>query len=199
MKPRYGSIAIAVLQTIVSLEIVGSAAWFAGDAVRAWRRNGRDLKEGRAPSGQVHWATRVEAPQLDFERVELGRDAQVQLLYGSRFTVGRPLFELSGVRAALDGDANFAVSSPRGAMDVRTSAGHAWLAPGTYSIMCEPGCKAMLVYVEKGVASIRGDSSRTEVALHDGEIGVVPRGREGRKIDRKTAEAYYLAEWGMTP
>lgn len=166
----------------------------------ARHRAAGDLRAERASTGEVLHALKLEPDfEKDLHIWKLGKGSVLDVWYGSHLTIGIPSFDRAGLHAALDGYADITVESPLEVMDVRTWAGRAWLAPGKYSIICDPGCKRMLVYVEKGVASISGDSSGTELALHDGESGAVPRGGRSEKIDSATFQRYYLDEWGMKP
>ena len=169
------------------------------DVITARRRIAGDLRAQRASTGDVYRAVKLEPKFMKNHAYRFGRGSVLDLWYGGRFTFGVPLFDQPGYRAALDGYADITVTSPMEVMDISTWAGRVWLAPGHYSIICEPGCKRMLVYVEKGVANISGDSSGTELALHDGEAGAVPRGGRGEKVDSTTFNRYYLDEWGVKP
>lgn len=164
--------------------------------IAAKHRDARDLREQRAATGDVLWAKRLDShywPDTDYV---LAYGSRVSLVRPARFTVGEAFFSKQGVRAALDGMADIEVNSPQEVMDINTWAGRAWLAPGSYQIICEPGCKRMLVGVAKGVAIIWGDSSSSAVTLHDGEMGAIKRFGQGERIDSLKARQYLLDEWG---
>jgi hypothetical protein len=194
----------AVLNFLLVVMVVAAVAvpavLYGYEAVKAKRQNARDLREERAPTGEVYWGTRIETKELFGEdRYMLVNGTELRVPHGSRFTIGSPLIDTKGARAAADGIVEIVVSPRQKMMDVSTWAGRAWLAPGQYTIMCDRGCLRMLVFVTKGVANIRGDASSMELALHDGESGAVKRGGRGEKIDSLTATRYYLEEWGMKP
>jgi len=179
--------------------VLGSDAAILGfQEVKARLRNARDLREHRAPTGNLYYAAQVES-EGSYDTIMLREGSQVFLApFDSRFTLGAPLLLTPGpLRAALDGLATIVVKSPREIMDLNTSAGRAWLAPGTYEVFCLEGCKGMVVHVVNGVAVIRGFASNTEVALHDGDDGVVKRGGGPEKVDKEHSNQLSLAQWWM--